>query len=471
MVPLVSTLLMAGLIAAALKLWLAEAGRTGDPRALRSFGLWAARGLGGPLLIWTALNSALVPTPLIPRFADALSAGKWWAVFVPALFAVMMIVTSWWAAVTCAWIGWRTIQRLEDRRAGWRLAGAWSALAVPSAAALALMFGPAGFGLGVFVWFGGVTYGVGTLVPARLPPTYSRALAKINFDKFAEAEQEIISQLEKCETDFEGWMMLAELYATHFKDLSAAERTVCEVCDDPHTTAAQAAQALHRLADWHLKIADDPDHARWALEQICARLPGTHLETMARQRIQSLPATREELLRSRQVRTLQLPAQSIPVPRPVSAAPQPWDPGSMIHVSATPRPMPMPALAPAPDPKQAALAEARECVAQLTANPDAVEMRERFARLLATPIGEVETAIQQLDLLLAMREPTMEQRAAWLNLQADWHAQLKRDIPAARASLQKVIDAFPQTPHAFEAQRRLFALQLETSVRQRRKLP
>src|SRR5258708_20345946 len=109
-----------------------------------------------------------------------------------------------------------------------------------------------------------------------MPPMYSRAIARIKFGKYSEAEIEIIHQLEKAEDDFDGWMMLAELYARNFNDLPEAEKTVLEVCDHRKTTPTQLSIALHRLADWHLNLAGDPETAHRALQVICDRLPGTH---------------------------------------------------------------------------------------------------------------------------------------------------------------------------------------------------
>jgi hypothetical protein len=99
-------------------------------------------------------------------------------------------------------------------------------LASPIALLVLLVLQQAGFGLALAVGFGAVAHGTRSLLrPAKLPPSYSRAIAHIAFDKFNEAEWEIIKQLESRENDYEGWMLLAELYATHFRDLPAAEQT------------------------------------------------------------------------------------------------------------------------------------------------------------------------------------------------------------------------------------------------------
>ena len=52
-------------------------------------------------------------------------------------------------------------------------------------------------------------YGPSILHVKPTPPMYARAIARMKFGKYSEAELEIIRELEKCEDDFEGWMMLA----------------------------------------------------------------------------------------------------------------------------------------------------------------------------------------------------------------------------------------------------------------------
>ena len=105
-------------------------------------------------------------------------------------------------------------------------------------------------------------YGPSVLHAKKTPPMYARAVARMKFGKYSEAEWEIIHELEKCEDDFEGWMMLADLYANNFNDLPEAEQTILEICDQPKTTPSQLSIALHRLADWHLQRAGDPEAAR-----------------------------------------------------------------------------------------------------------------------------------------------------------------------------------------------------------------
>jgi hypothetical protein len=232
--------------------------------------------------------------------------------------------------------------------------------------------------------------------------------------------------------------MLAELYATHFDDLSGADQTLQDICADPSTTPVQFSIAMHKMADWYLKIGHDPVAARQALERISKRVPGTHLDKMARQRVDQLPATHEEFLARERGKPLHLPHHPDII---------------------TP---PSPRL-----PRDQARAAANECVEALQKNPDNAAEREKFARLLAESLDEGETAIEQLELLLAMSGQVPARRAEWLIIKAGWHARLCNDVDMARLVYQEVMRGFPGTPYASEAERRLNVLNLQARFRRR----
>ena len=67
----------------------------------------------------------------------------------------------------------------------------------------------------------------------KMPPMYARAIARMKFGKYSEAEWEIIRELEKCEDDFDGWMMLAGLYANQFNDLPRPSRASSKSATSP----------------------------------------------------------------------------------------------------------------------------------------------------------------------------------------------------------------------------------------------
>jgi hypothetical protein len=274
---------------------------------------WALKGLLLPWALWCLMNLGLSWSlqPFMPEVQLAQNAGSGWMVeFVTVAAEGLFVLSSYWAALTLGW-GLYLIVRALDETKRQTLLGLARTCAIGMAVPALIIFLVAGWpGLGVAAAaiLGPIAgYAPSVLQGPKTPPIYARAIARIKFGKYTEAEWEIIQQLEKSQDDFEGWMMLAELYATHFHDVAEAEQTVLEVCDHPQTTPSQLAVALHRLADWHLKHSQDPQAARRALLVICERLKGTHLAHMAQLRVNQLPRTAEELRRQQENRPIPLP--------------------------------------------------------------------------------------------------------------------------------------------------------------------
>ena len=266
-------------------------------------------------------------------------------------------------------------------------------------------------------------------------PLYSRAVASMKFGKYQDAETAIIHELEKCETDFDGWMMLADLYARRFHDLDEAERTVCNLCDDPATSVSQVAIALNRLADWQLELRSDPERARWALAELRRRMPGTHLAKMAELRMSQLPATREELKARHQPRTIHLPVLS----EQLAEARDPAAP---------------------PVNRREAHTRADQCVEKLKLDPDDIAARKQLAGILADELGAIDQGIEQLELLVERPEPAAGKHAAWLAQLAAWRLR-QEDREAAKKLLEQLVREHPNSVHAFAAQRRLTLLDMD----------
>ena len=104
-------------------------------------------------------------------------------------------------------------------------------------------------------------------------PYYSIAIMQTEKGKFLEAVVEIRKQLARFPYDFEGVMLLAGIQAEDLKDLPGAEITLNHFCDRPEAPPRQVAAAINHLADWQLKLAQDADSARAALEKIIMRFP------------------------------------------------------------------------------------------------------------------------------------------------------------------------------------------------------
>jgi hypothetical protein len=351
------------------------------------------------------------------------------------------LITSYWAAITLAWSLW-----LATRNADRETLKSFKSLCLTCflgmivfAVGIALLGGLPLAGLAAIVLMGPVgIYGPSVLLPARTPPMYARAIARMKFGKYDEAEWEIIRELEKREDDFDGWMMMADLYANHFHDLHEAEQTILEICDQPRTTTSQLSIALHRLADWQLNLGNDPEAARRALQMICDRLRGSHLAHMAQLRLNQLPRTQSELKEQKSAATIPLPALGDSFDNETLTAP--------------------------PMEQSKAVALANGCVQQLKENPNNVSAREKLARTFAEQLQQPERGIEQLNLLLNMSEQPNSKRAEWLGLTAAWHLKYRHDPESGRRVLGQVMSEFPGTPQAFSARRRLELLDRERKV-------
>lgn len=414
---------------------------TESEQAGRWFWRWYGKGVLVPLLLWLVLGLGIIPglPGVIPRFLPGQGPS------LEALFAVgTMLVGTYWAGLTLLWLALTVTQQIPAENVP-QLRGLWLIWSVPLLPLALLLgwgmgWGGAGFALGL--WLFPIAHGLAPLqTVVRKAPQYSSAMARLKFGKFDEAEWEILRQLEGCEEDFQGWFMLAELYACHFGDLPGAARIVRDLIDQPNVTPSDQAVALHKLADWHLQFAEDPDAARLALAEISARFPDTLLDRMARQRAGQLPASTEELRERRKPRRIALPGQRRDTAR--ESAPTSVDPPA----------------------EPAATAQA--CVRALEKNPDDVDARERLARLFAGRLGRKDSGIEQLELLLTMAGQSADKRTEWLLLLAQWQLLDPADPDAARGTLRRVLADFPQTGAAFEAQRRLCLLDVEQRFRQR----
>jgi hypothetical protein len=403
---------------------------------------WSLKGLLVPLVLWAVMNVGLswYLQPFMPQIQAAQNSGKGWsATYFGVLLAGLFIISSSWSAATLGWSIAQAAAGIEGEvRSNFKTL-CWTCVIGIGLPALAL------------VWFGGwptlglaatailapiASYAPPILHAEKRPPIYARAIAKLKFGKYSEAEWEIIRELEKCEDDFEGWMMLAELYATHFHNLAEAEKTVLEACSQPRTTPSQLSLALHRLAEWHLKLGTDPETARWTLQIICDRLKGTHLAHMAQLRINQLPLTAQELREQRVAKAIPLPALGDSLDEELPAPVSKLERHKAAHL-------------------------ANECVEKLKHDPNNVPAREKLARLFAEQLERADLGIEQINLLLEMPDQPEGRTAEWWGLIAAWHLRYRQDPEAARQVLERLVHEFPQTPQALAARRRIQLIDAE----------
>ena len=270
--------------------------------------------------------------------------------------------------------------------------------------------------------------------PPAPEPFYSVAIGRRKQGKFKEAIYEIQQQLERFPTDVTGQMMLADIQADDLKDIPAAQLTIDRLCAQPGHSAPQIANAFNALADWHLKV-QDVDAARVALEQIAVRLPGTDQAQYAAQRIAHL-ASKETLLAAHEHRPLELRAGI-------------KDIGLLKD--------PMAALRPEADLAEAAA----QLVKHLEQHPADNEAREKLAVIYAEHYQRPDMALEQLEQLVAALNQPGKEVARWLNVMADIQLRNGADYDTIRATLQRVIDLFPELAAAQMAQQRIELLRLE----------
>ena len=299
-------------------------------------------------------------------------------------------------------------------------------------------------GYALLIPLGTILHGLLPLRMTRspLPLMFGRAIGHMKMGRYEAAERAALEELEKNPEDYEGWMLLAELYAERFQDLVLADQTIRDLCDQPVCSGIQISLAFHRLADWQLKLGEDPRAARSALEGIIQRLPETHFARMALQRIGQLPADRDELRERKRARPLRLPALKDPLDDDAE--------GGLDRSSMT---------------KSEAVERANRLVERLRVDPNAPEPREELAHLMAGPLDRVDAALEQVQLLLGMPVRPPEKVPEWLALMAAWHLHRRNDREAARPFLEELVRGHPQAPQAFAARRRLNVMDLHQRVK------
>ena len=224
--------------------------------------------------------------------------------------------------------------------------------------------------------------------------------------------------------------------AEDMKDLSGAEMTLNHFCDSPAAPPRQVAAALTQLADWHLKLAQDSDSARAALEQIIAKFPGTEMALAAAQRIAHLGGAEKILLAAHDRRPMAMPegVKSIGLRDSLrDLIPAETDPVKL----------------------------AADYVKHLEQHPLDTEAREKLAILYAAHYKRLDLATNELAQLI--NEPNQPPRhvAHWLNLLADLQIRSGADYDTVRPTLEKIIEHFPGMAVAELAQSRLNVLKLE----------
>lgn len=272
--------------------------------------------------------------------------------------------------------------------------------------------------------------------PPEPKPYYSVALAKRKLKKPLEAMVEVQKQLASFPNDFEGVMLLAGIQAEDLNDLPGAEITLNLFCDSSAAPPKQAAAAMNQLADWHLKLAQDAEAARAALEKIITRFPGTELSIQAAQRIAHLGGTEKMALAAHD-------RQPVAVPEGVKNI-------GLLESSAH--------LFPAgEDPKKLAA----DYVKHLEQHPLDTEVREKLAIIYADYYQRLDLATGELKQLIEHPNQPAKRVAHWLNLLADLQIRHGAGYDTARETLEKIVERFSDSAAGELARARLGRLKLE----------
>ena len=270
----------------------------------------------------------------------------------------------------------------------------------------------------------------------ELKPLYSIAQTRRKQGKFLEAVMEIRKQLARFPNDCEGVMLLAGIQAEDLKDLASAEITLNHFCDRPEAPPKQVAAAMNQLADWQLKLAQDADSARAALEKIVARFPDTELALLAAQRIAHLGGAEKILLAAHDRQPMAMPEGAKNV--------------GLLESSEHLRPAEI-------DPAKLAA----DYVKHLAQHPLDTEIREKLAILYADNYQRLDLAAGELEQLIEMPNQPSKRVAHWLNLLADLQIRHGADYDTVRGTLEKIVDRFPDLAVAEMARTRLARLKTE----------
>ena len=408
---------------------------------------WVIQGLITPWILWSVVIigwGATLPS-FVPQIIDAQqSRAPWGWLWLKWSIVGGFVIGFYWTAITYIWLVVRIIEEAPDKTEVFANIGLFLFFSGTIAGAFAYYYGWIHIASCICLALLPVVHFTMDLAEApRIFTTYSKATAQLKRGKIQDAELEVISQLEKRDDDFDGWMMLAELYATQYRNIEDAARVILDICKHPTVRPIQVSLACHKLADWQLEIAENPVGARAALELLCRRLPGTHFATMAQQRIRQIPRTCEEFDELKQPRRIRLPT---------------------LSENMDPAPDPNPTLARASRP--AAVAEANRLSENLTEDPNDISSREKLALVMAEKLGRIDMAVEQLTLLTEMATASEEQKAKWLAQIASWEFNRTQDKEKFQGALRRIVTDYPQTTHAFAAQRRLYLLEMDFLERQ-----
>ncbi|HVM50617.1 MAG TPA: tetratricopeptide repeat protein [Candidatus Acidoferrum sp.] len=271
-------------------------------------------------------------------------------------------------------------------------------------------------------------------------PTYSIAQARQKKGQYLEAIAEIRKQLDRFPTDVEGQLLLAQVQAEDLKDLPAAELTIQHFCDQPGHASQNVVFALFSLADWQLKVGQDREAARRALQQILDRYPESEFAPGAAHRLAHLD--NPEMVFNPEDHRKYLVAEG---DQHIGLLP------SSRHLVPVGK-----------DPQQ----QAEEYVKHLEQHPLDTDAREKLAVIYADHYNRLDLATDQLEQLI--QDPAVPAKfvVQWLNLLADLQIRSGATYETVRETLERIVDRDPNLAAAEMARHRIALLRLELKAKQ-----
>lgn len=267
-------------------------------------------------------------------------------------------------------------------------------------------------------------------------PLYSIAEAKRKRGRFQEALFDVREQLKRFPADYKGQILQASILAENVDDLAGAKVAIERLCQQPGHPPYNVAMALNQLADWQLKYGQDPEEARITLEKILLLFPDTEMTVLAGQRIAHL-AGAADLAAAK--------SEAAPIRMRVGVQ----NVGLLKDSSS---------LRPPPEDQAAAAAG---LVAQLEKYPQDSEAREKLAMIYAEHYQRLDLAADQLQQLIEQPHQPAKQVVRWANLLADLQIKHGHDAAAATETLNRLMEKFPGTASATQAEQRLARLKIE----------
>ncbi len=265
-------------------------------------------------------------------------------------------------------------------------------------------------------------------------PVYSQAIGLRKHGNPEEALKLVREQLERFPTDLEGQMLVADIQAENLHDLESATMTIQRLCNQPEHTQRNIAYALNTLADYHLKL-HDRDTARDTLRQIIERFPDSEVAMLAAQRIASLAGS-EHAFAAHERKKFTVPEGLTNI--------------GLIDPKSYQAP-----------PDADATKQAAELVAHLQNHPLDGEAREKLAIIYADHYHRMDMAADQFEQLITHPNQPQKRVVYFVNRLADLQIRHGENYDTVRATLQRILDLYPNTAPAEVAANRIALLKLE----------